>query len=142
MSPSSSPQSTFASLVFFLGSDDKFGRLCFPRDVLAVECVFVGKDKDDTESWFANSVCGEIKDNARAGGGATRTLSSGDMPPLATAVVPPEVTAGVFDCFLVKGRVVAYGLRLVLGEVRMPCVNRLTLDFALALGNDMVACYP
>lgn len=101
------------------------------------------KDKDDTESWFANSVCGEIKDNVRAGGGGTRTLSSGVMPPLATAVVPPEVTAGgAFDCFLVKGRLVAYGLRLVLGEVRMPGANRLPLDFALALGDDMVACYP
>ena len=67
-------------------------------------------------------------------------MSSGDMPPLATAVVPPEVTAGAFDCFLVKGRVVAYGLRLVLGEVRMPGANRLPLDFARALGDDMVAC--
>ena len=115
---------------------------------MAVEGVFVDKDKDDTDSWFANSVCGEIKDNARAGGGGSGKLSScGAPPPRATAVVPPEVraaaTTGPFAAFFGRERVVANGLRLVLGEVRMPGVDRLPLDFALVLGNDMVMlCYP
>ena len=65
-------------------------------------------------------------------------------PPCHSSSAPGGgVTAGAFDCFLVKGQVVAYGLRLVLGEVRMPGADRFPLDFALALGNDMVmVCYP
>ena len=69
-------------------------------------------------------------------------------PPLAIAVVPPEematsAPAPFFDAILDEGRVVAYGLRVVLGEVQVPGAGALPLKSALALGDDMVSvCFP
>ena len=43
--------------------------------------------------------------------------------------------AGVLPC---KGRLVAYGLRVILGEVRMPGAGKLPLDLGLVWGENMV----